>query len=270
MEKSFIQLQLFNGVTGEAPTTGAAPATPQTAPATPAQSAPVTPSPGTAQLPPPTGGVVPSGGDRPDSHQMRSALQSAEQTWRQQNAAALELAAELQKAGRDPNQILQQVRERQRQQQIAQQTGLNPQEVDPRLFNTLGTMQDQVQQLQAQYQRDRGMQLLQQMEAETTTFGQQYGIDYNDPQVQQSVRQYAMQNNMDIKSAFTQVYFQQILDSVRAGGQTATMNALQGRGQNVQPLSSAGAGTAPAGPVDWRTVPREQWEAKLKELQQGR
>lgn len=282
MRRKF-DLQLFNSFGGPpaGPAPGPAP-TPSPSPA-PAPSPSPSPSPaGPAPTPtlnpqtPPPAGPGPEGQTRPDGHVIRSVLENAQQQWRQQHQAELGLAEALRQMGRDPAQILQQLQERQRQEQLAQQTGLNPEQVDPRFFQYVGGLEQQLNELQTNFQRQEGMRLLQEAESATSKMAGQYGMDYNGPDptnpnrtVRDAVRQFALQRDVPIEAAFQMLYFNHILQVQTQQAQGQTLANLQGRGQGVQPPTSAVAGGGPQAPTNWLNVSRQDWANARRQLRGG-
>lgn len=195
-------------------------------------------------------------------HVKRSILSSAEQTWTQKNQTALDLEVAIRQMGRDPSQVLQQVREAAQQAQMeAQQQQAQGMGVSPQLLEQMQAMQQQVQSVSQVI----GQQRLEQAEKNLTAFAGQYGVNYDDPQTQMEIRQFALTNNVNLDFAFKSLYFDRInqVTAQQAAGQQ--LAAMQGRAP--QPFSSAVPGSTQQGPVDYLSMSDSDFakvEAQMK------
>jgi hypothetical protein len=124
-------------------------------------------------------------------------------------------------------------------------------------------MQQQVESVQ----RIVGEQRLAEAERNLTTFAAQYGIDYNDQQVRGEVRQFALDNNVNLDTAFKSLYFGRIQQITTQQAQGQAIAAMQGRA--AQPVSTAVPGTSATGPINYLNMSDAEFEKAAMGMRQG-
>lgn len=176
-------------------------------------------------------------------------------------AQAMELENAIRALGHDPANVIQQLRARQQELQVeAQRQAAQGMGVSPQLLQQMQEMGNQIQSVQ----RTIGEQRLREAETSLTTFAAQFGVDYNKPEVRMEIRQFALDNNVTLDTAFKSIYFDRIMtvNAQQATGQQ--LAALQGRAP--QPVSTATPGSSNPSTVDYLNMSDKDFEAAAKQM----